>query len=281
MERRVLVAAATLLIVGVFGTSAALAHTSSTLCKNGFVIGEVSGNVTVEGRCDVGEAFGSYRVGATITGNVTVKPGGELVALSFEPVEPIIIEGGITAMHGSVVLVGGSEGSLTVDGSVQVTDSPKESAAVVVGPSTHVHGSVRVVGGTPETLLADGAVVDGNVWVTGLTGCSALGVGINDLTVGGSVAFGKNALEGCEGVGVSGDSVGGDLRVFENSTDRRPLEVTQNHVGHRLSVRANVAPKIDVSENTVTSELICTLNSPAPEGSGNTAASKHGQCKAL
>jgi|SRR5271165_1124941 len=286
MGRRVFVAAATLLLVGVFGTSGASAHTSSTFCKNGSLIGEVSGNVTVEGFCELGEAPG-YRPGATITGNVFVKPGGELFVSSFEQEQAITIEGSITAMHGSVFLYTHEGGPVTVDGSVHATDPP--NIVGVTGSLTHVHGSVSVSGGTgsffmaPNYVAKESPVVDGNVRVTGMTGCPEF-FRIEDAIIGGRLAIGKNHLEGCgRSVEAIGNSVGGDLRVFENvTTGSPPLEVGQNHVGHNLNVHANVASKIDVFENTVTNELICAGNSPAPEVVGNTAARTLGQqCKAL
>lgn len=180
-------------------------------------------------------------VGETFTGDVVV-PSGQRCTLRGSTVN-----GNLTASAGSFLLVTGS----TVTGNV-VADGAAVQTNGAAGP-------VRIGGNVSITHAKE--------FQTSPTSF-AVQVVLCATDIGGSLV-----VEGASGRGPIG--VGGP---FCTGAIGGP-----NHIGGTflLDQNAPVGGPIDVSGNTVGSALACFANTPAPSGSGNTAAAKLGQCASL
>lgn len=238
MGKRVFAAAVTLLALGVFGVSGASA-VEPTVCKGTTLSGKINGNVTAKAGCRLS--------GATVKGNVTVAPGGTLVA------EYTTVTGNVQSnMSGEVALVLHS----TVDGNVQIAAS-----TVIDIEEGAVGGNVQIING-----LADIEVVSESIGGS---------VTVHDRSRGanyGLVSFVADTIAGFLQV------VGNDLAGSENE-----ISVAGNTVGRELAVNGNTSSVDIVEDNTVGSSLRCEGNKPPPTGSGNvvTKGKLEGQCEKL
>lgn len=135
---------------------------------------------------------------------------------------------------------------------------------------TAVTGDVTT---TSHRLVLDRAAVNGAV-----SGAEARdGVSITRTVVRGALS--TMNVETALTIGSLTDStrgnvVGGSLTVSSTFGDG---VVARNAVAGDLVVRDNFAP-VAVRRNVVRGALDCTGSDPAPDGSGNVAASKTGQC---
>lgn len=127
----------------------------------------------------------------------------------------------------------------------------------------------------------------GPVWVghdlsiVGSDAPNAVAYDICDTTVGHDLAVARTAPqyeidigdigpqpnEFCTYAQSAPDHVGHDLFVVENAP--LSIDVGNNYVGHRLTVADNTARTyIDVSDNTVGEDAVCTGNTPPPSKDG-------------
>lgn len=68
--------------------------------------------------------------------------------------------------------------------------------------------------------------------------------------------------------------------MAKNTLTTSPAQIHNNTVGGDLQVSSNGGSvAIDISGNSISGNLHCKGNSPAPTGGGNTAAKKKDQCK--
>ena len=284
MRKRLFMAAATLLTLGVFGVSAASAG-GPTRCVG------AEGPVTIEG--DVIAGAGCNLSETTVEGNVTVEPNGSLTTN----------EGTTTVITGNVQSNKATEISLRANGSIGRNVQIQGTAG---GSNLHngtVKGNVQIQNSLAFVNVAD-ETVGGNVQLQNNTGAGAVGciattgpgcafVGVERSTVGGNVLVGSNSLTATEAneVFVEHDSVShGNVQIQNNSAAEgsafNGMLAIENQVGTNLEVRNNTAQGgptniVEVSDNTVTNNLACMNDKPPASGHGNTAKKKTGECAGL
>jgi hypothetical protein len=277
MARRVLVAATTLLTLGVLVAAASVAWAGGpTRCEG------PEGPITIKG--DVIAGPGCNLSGATVEGSVTVEPGG---SLKTEKETATTITGYVQSNKATeIVLLAGGE----IGGNVQIQGTTGESVVE--------HGKVRrnitIQNSVASRLEVRDESVGGNVQLMNNTGRgSHVHVVVIGSTVGGNVLVGNNTLTGTERneVGAFEAEVkSGNLQVYNNSatggSEANEVFVEVNRVGVNLEVHNNAAEgpgfnAVLVIENTVTNNLACHNDKPPASGRGNTAKHKTGECEHL
>jgi hypothetical protein len=154
----------------------------------------------------------------------------------------------------------------------------------------HVTGSATVE--SKGGLALDvGAMIDGNVTIErngqfaargssvigGDVKCHACAVAdLNSSTVNGGLV--DNGLT--QGVLISNSHVGGSLLILGSRDAGFGFSISSTSVGSDLKFDKNKGTST-ISGNTITNSLVCNGNRPPPSGSGNTAATKSGQCAHL
>jgi hypothetical protein len=279
ITRRLALAAATSLALGLFGVAAASA--ASTMCKEQTLSGEIKGSITAGPGCVLEEA--------TVEGGVAVKPGGSLVT---QPRTTVVIGGGVVSKEATRVLM---EAGGTIGRSVNL----QGTTGIAAVAASEVKGSVVISNGNALVEVA-GETVDGNVKFHNNVGAEepfgGFVAAVDSVHVGGEVTITENSLKGTERntLEVDGVSAGGNVEVRGNTlaatSNQNAMDVSRNTVGGRVVVRQNTleaAPdllRMEVAENVITGVLQCEGNAPAPElalGGPNTASKKYGQCAAL
>lgn len=134
------------------------------------------------------------------------------------------------------------QGDAFVGGNVQA-----ENSANVTVVNSHVNGSIQTEN-TEDVVVQDGTLVGGNI----------------QIGQGGSAR-------------IANTTVDGDIQLEQNAS---ALTATANLVDGNFQVFGNTGG-VTLLNNTIQQNLQCTENSPAPNGSGNTAGSKEDQCAAL
>jgi sugar lactone lactonase YvrE/uncharacterized protein (DUF2345 family) len=225
---------------------------SGTAC-NGAYSGTFSGNLTVSG------TETCIFVGGGASGNITETGGNVLLS-------------GAT-IGGSVTVSGGTFSigpSTTIKGSLQVQSIPKGSATNQVCGTT-IDGSLQFLSNGTAVLIGSGtSSCAGNVIKSSLQVISnSAAVTIDGNTVSGSLQVESNSAA----VTMDNNKVTGSLQVLSN-TGATTLD--GNTVGGSLQDESNPGAT-QVISNVITAALQCSSNTTIT-GSGNTAASKTGQC---
>jgi len=281
MARRVLVAATTLLTLGVLVAGVSVAWAGPpTRCEGPEGPITIKGNVIAGPGCDLSSA--------TVEGNVTVESGG---SLKTEEGKETTITGNVQSNNATeIVLLAGGE----LGGNVQIQGATGESVVE--------HGKVRrnitIQNSVASRLEVRDESVGGNVQLMNNTGSgSRVHVVVVTSTVGGNVLVGNNTLTGTERneVGAFEAETKGNLQVYNNSATggsvANEVFAEANQVGVNLEVRNNTAEgpaesnnAVEVGGNTVRNVLQCQTNKPPPtdalEGE-NHAKKKMGQCELL
>lgn len=179
--------------------------------------------------------------------------------------------GGGTSSGGGVQPAPGPlSGNVTCDGlrigavSLDTVIVPPNASCVLEG--TRLIGSIIVNAGA--TLSASGVSVNGNLQADG----AAQTVVSGPSSFGGSVQI-KQGF----GASVTGARITGDLQI---DAMRGPVTASANAIGGNLQAVGNTGG-LALSANRMGGNLQCKENLPAPTGSGNVAASKEDQCRAL
>jgi hypothetical protein len=236
---------------------------------------EIKGNISAGAGCDLS--------GATVRGNVSVNPGGNLTT---EAGSTTVITGNVQSSNATMVFL---RGATSVGGNVRLADTRKNND-VLEGTVT---GNVEIDEGGTESLVF-GETVGGNVKMLNASLPAFIGeVAIASSSVGGNVEIGNNSLKSPFGnfVVVSHTTVAGNLRVYTNSSPPvregretiNSLSVDFNQVGGNAELLNNTgfSKEISVEGNTVTNNLVCIGNVLPPKGTANTAKKKLGQCELL
>jgi hypothetical protein len=167
---------------------------------------------------DVNAGPGCFLLGVTVTGNLTVEPGGRLFTQGIEPVggvvaRPTVIKGNVESSKATVIELGPAT---SVGGSVHLTGTT-EANRMAFGK---INGNVEIEGGIAHATV--GGVVGGNVQIRNNSGAifgEVSGVTIREATVGGKVELANNSLTGSllNFFQVIKSSVAGNLLVSKNS----------------------------------------------------------------
>lgn len=277
MARRVLVAATTLLTLGVLVAGASVGWAGGpTRCEG------PEGPITIKGNVIAGP--GCNLSGATVEGNVTVEPGG---SLKTEEETETTITGNVQSNKATeIVLLAGGE----IGGNVQIRGTTGESFV----EHSKVRRNITIQNSVASRLEVNLEAVGGNVQLMNNTGSgSEVHVGVFRSTVGGNVLVGNNTLIGTisNEVGIFADgSIAGNAQVYNNSatggSKANEVFAETSKVGVNLEVRNNTAEgpgsnAVLVIGNTVTNNLACHNDKPPASGSGNTAKHKTGECEHL
>jgi hypothetical protein len=282
MARRVLVAATTLLTLGVLVAGVSVSWAGGpTRCEG------PEGPITIKVNVIAGP--GCNLSGATVEGNVTVEPGG---SLKTEEGTETTITGNVQSNKATeIVLLAGGE----IGGNVQIEGTTGES----VVEHSKVRRSITIQSSVASRLEVRDESVGVNVQLMNNTGSgSRVHVVVVGSTVGGNVLMGNNTLIGTirNEVGVFGNgSIAGNAQVYNNSatggSEANEVFAEANQVGVNLEVRNNTSDgpagshnAVEVGGNTITNNLQCQTNKPPPtdtlEGE-NHAKKKTGQCEHL
>ena len=242
----------------------------------GVLVGTYNSNVIVEGTCLVNSGL------AVVRGNLTVMPGGTLVAafgLNHRGASPagssLRINGNLIGQAGATLLVGCTPRSFPC-----IDDTGKPPT---LSSRTRVFGNLTSAG-TLSTIVHNDTI-NGNVSQTGGGG------GFNcepeeheafsayeDTTINGNVTVQR--LESCW-LGLNRLRVQGNVRIVENRLfNKDAIEILANHIGGNLACRENsmvwnsaeesfgsLFPRIPMP-NTVNGKRSgqCVLASPETEG---------------
>ena len=277
MARRVLVAATTLLTLGVLVAGVSVAWAGGpTRCEG------PEGPITIKG--DVIAGPGCNLSGATVEGNVTVEPGG---SLKTEEGTETTITGHVQSNKATeIVLQAGGE----IGGDVQIQGTTGESLV----EHSKVRRNITIQNSVASRLEVRNESVGGNVQLMNNTGSgSRVHVVVGASTVGGNVLVGNNTLTGTERTEVGAFETEikfGNLQVFNNSarggSEANEVFAELIQVGANLDVHNNTAEgpgpnAVLVLRNTVMNNLTCHNDKPPASGSGNTAKNKTGECEHL
>jgi 5'-nucleotidase len=228
-------------------------------------------NETINGTLVVpANAFCSLN-NVTVNGNVQVEPGGTLSVEpgTFNPTSTSsTINGNITVASGGTLNVGPGIGQkATINGNI-TTNGCKTVALDPFQGIVSVEGNVNLQNCTGNTNGTSGAQI-------GLLNGSG-----GMITIGGNFTCSGN-LGGC----VAQNSViHGNVTVDNNSNN---YSVSGDQVNGNVTINGNKGPEgFFVSNNTISGNLACTGNSPAPSlgggGSSNQVEGhKTGQCAGL
>jgi hypothetical protein len=289
MARRVLVAATTLLTLGVLVAGVSVAWAGGpTRCEG------PEGAITIKGNDIAGP--GCDLSGTTVEGNVTVEPGG---SLKTKGKTETTITGNVQSNNATeIVLLAGGE----IGGNVQIQGTTGESFL----ENSKVRRNVTIQNSVASRLELNLEAVGGNVQLMNNTGSgSKVHVGVFRSSVGGNVLVGNNTLIGTisNEVGIFGNetnsshtgSIAGNAQVYNNSaaggSESNEVFAESDQVGVNLEVSNNTSDgpvgslnAVEVGANTIRNNLLCQTNKPPPtdtrEGE-NHAKKKTGQCEQL
>lgn len=245
---RLLVGLTVALVLGIAGTTANAAAPGSATCGGGPIAGGTYSSLTVTGFC----FWGGDPV--TITGNLTVAPGGTLNDHDFSTAT-VVVGGNVTVGKGGILGLGSydpfSGQQTVVDGNITANQPISLYLSFIT-----VHGNVVSNGGgggvTGEfrNFPTKDNVIDGNLIVQGWTG---------------------------GWIGAFRNHVGGNLIFNDNTSVLNGLDPSNVTVG--------VDPdSSEIATNTIGGNLICQGNVPAAQigdsgGAPNAAGgNKLGQC---
>jgi hypothetical protein len=275
MPRRVVVAATTLLTLGVLVAGVSVAWAGGQTRCEGPEGPTIKGNVIAGPGCNLS--------GATVEGNVTVEPGG---SLKTDKGTETTITGNVQSNKATeVVLLAGGE----IGGNVQIQGSNGESFV----QHSEVRRNITIQNSVASRLEVREESVGGNVQLMNNTGTgSGVHVVVGLSTVGGNVLVGNNTLIGTfsNEVGIFADGIAGNAQVYNNSatggSKANEVFAETSQVGMNLEVRNNTAEGpgsnlVLVIGNTVTNNLACHSDKPPASGGGNTAKHKTGECELL
>jgi hypothetical protein len=277
MARRVLLAATTLLTLGVLVAGVSVAWAGGpTRCEG------PEGPITIKG--DVIAGPGCNLSGTTVEGKVTVEPGG---SLKTEKGTETTITGNVQSNKATeIVLLARGE----MGGNVQIQGTTGES----VVEHSKVRRNITIQNSVASRLEVRDETVGGNVQLMNNTGSgSRVHVVVIGSTVGGNVLVGNNTLTGTERNEVGAfeaEIKSGNLQVYNNSatggSEANEVFAEVNQVGVNLDVHNNTAEgpgfnAVLVIGNTVTNNLACHNDKPPASGGGNTAKHETGECEHL
>jgi hypothetical protein len=153
----------------------------------------------------------------------------------------------------------------TVNGNITV--NPGGTLILDGGNAT---GNVQGQGGK---LVLNAATIDGNVQING--GSFTIGP---ETTINKNVDI-QNTPQALAHNQVCGATINGNLRFHNNggAVDIGAASCAGNLIGGNLQVQNNNAP-VTIFANTISKNLQCSQNSPAPNGGSNVAKSDQGQC---
>jgi hexosaminidase len=154
---------------------------------------------------------------------------------------------------------------------------------VTGGATVQPGGSLRTfINGATRTHFAAGVNATGAY------------IGLHDTDVNGSISDVRPTTNGVNPFsgGVCRTSIKGSLSVTGAVSGSLPMSIGSNpgdgfclpNSGNTVTgggLISNNQASINLADNTFGGTLACSGNSPAPTGSGNTAASKTGQCSTL
>jgi hypothetical protein len=244
--------------------TAAPSWAATTPCTGPVGAIEIKGNVSAGAGCDLS--------GATVTGNVTVNPGG---SLATEARSTTVIQGNLTSSQATAIIL---EGATSVHGNATLTGTSGETYL-----SGKVNGNLTIEGGLSLITLQIEAI-QGNLKIVNTSGSGFVGI---RSTVGGNAEVSNNSLNEItiSALLFQESTVRGNLRIDNNSATGalfNAVTVRENDVGGNTEVRNNTAGNtIAVTLNTIVGSLKCEGNEPPPTGEGNTASKKLGQCELL
>lgn len=243
---------------------------SGTAC-NGAYSGTFKGNlIVVMGQVCV-------FIGGGASGNIT-ESGGNVV------LSGATVGGNITDTGGSVNLSGG-----TVGGNVTIT-----GGSFSIGPSTKINGNLQIqnLPSSSTTNQVCAATISGSLQFQ--SNKSPVVIGSGTSSCASNVIKGSlQVLSNTAPVTLDGNTVSGNLQVETNSaavtmdtnkvsgslqveSNTGPTTLDGNTVGGSLQDQSNTGAT-QVISNVITGVLQCSSNTTIT-GSGNTAASKTGQC---
>lgn len=182
-------------------------------------------------------------VQSTVEGDVVVEGPGKLSMAAFVP--------------GGVVSVTGTQRVVVMEPDAEfcgVESDPDAQPPLVLGDvASQECSSVALVAGT----------VDGSVTIMDKPGGSLL---VTDMAIGADLTQ------------TSSSGFGGD----RDGTTKEPPPLTGNTVGGSVTLTDNYGRPLLVEGNTITGDLACEGNIPAPEGGDNVVnGTVSGQCSAL
>lgn len=151
-------------------------------------------------------------------------------------------------------------------GAVSSDDIEVPAGQTCVLQGTRVDGNIRLNAGS--TLDARDVTVIGNVQGEGATSVVLAG----QTRVDGSVQLKQGGRATLVGISINGD--------LQYESNRGPLAAQSNRVGGNIQLSSN-GGGISLLDNSARGNLQCQGNNPAPQGSGNTAASIEDQCAAM
>jgi hypothetical protein len=238
--------------------------------------GTYTGNVVIEGACVVNSGP------AAVKGNLTVAPGGALIAAfalndrSGHGASNLTVSGNLDVLNGATAIVGCEDPHFTC------LDNP------ALGSHDSIGGNL--IEQQPLGVVVHNSSVTGNVTESGGGGgfsCEPTGVfalfqspvysDYEDMSIGGNLTV--SGLTSCW-MGMARDRVSGNMQVLEDKlADPDAIEIVSNHIAGNLNCQQNsqVWDSGDLTENlyprqpqpnTVLGlrEGQCVLASPAQEG---------------
>jgi len=181
-----------------------------------------------------------------------------------EPADEPPVAGGVTpapmGLAGNVTCTNLAIGAVALDTVIV----PANASCTLTG--TRLIGSIVV--GQNARIDAHGVRVNGSLQADG-----AASVVLN----GSSVILGSVQIKQGSGASISGAVITGDLQI---DAMRAPVNATSNRVGGSMQVMENRGG-VSLTRNSITGNLQCKGNLPAPIGSANTASLKEDQCLRL
>ncbi len=234
------------------GTLAAANYTFTFV--NGTLTVTATGSVPASSTTCNGAYTGTFKGNLTVsTGQNCVFVGGGASGNITETGGNLTLDG--STVGGSVTITGGTfsiGSSNTIKGSLQIESLPSGSATNQVC-GAKISGSLQFESNKSAVLLGSGSACAGNV-------------------IGSSVQVISNSAA----VTMDGNNVSGSLQVESNSG---ATTTDSNTVGGAVQIISNTGA-VQVFTNVIKGALQCQSNSSIT-GSGNTAASKTGQCAAF
>ena len=159
-----------------------------------------------------------------------------------------------------------------INGTIVTGDATvNQNAGLLMDVGAHIYGTVTVAHGGQFAAFGS-STVGGDVL------CNQCRVAdLHSSTVGGNLT--DDGLT--QGALISGSTIGGTLQISNSFALRKSnFRITINSIGGNLEFNDNKGAS-NISTNTIVGTLDCSGNVPAPTGSGNTAATKSGQCATL
>lgn len=181
-----------------------------------------------------------------------------------EPAGEPPVAGGVTSapvgLAGNVTCTNLAIGAVALDTVIV----PANASCTLTG--TRLIGSIVV--GQNARLDAQGVRVNGSLQADGAASV---------VLSGSSVILGSVQIKQGSGASISGAVITGDLQI---DAMRAPVNATSNRVGGSMQVMENRGG-VSLTRNSITGNLQCKGNLPAPIGSANTASLKEDQCLRL